>query len=114
MEAIDAENMDIKSSSQTDVLEPSFENVEGTVIVKFTPNDNEQEIGYSEGGHEEVKRDWESSKLQSHSRKFVDFSHAQENEASIKIAKKARKRAQVSLVMWIYIHVAYCEASSDR
>ena len=104
MEAIDAENMGVKSSSQTDVLEPSFENVEGTVIVKFTPNDNKQEMGYSEKGHEEVKRDWESSKLQSHSRKFVDFSHAQKNEASIKIAKKARKRAQVSMITCICLY----------
>ena len=104
MEAIDAENMGVKSSSQTDVLEPSFENVEGTVIVKFTPNDNKQEMGYSEKGHEEVRRDRESSKLQSHSRKFVDFSHAQKNEASIKIAKKARKRAQVSMITCICLY----------
>ena len=96
MEAIDAENMGVKSSSDTNVIEPSFDNVEGTVIVNFTPNEGDQELGQSQV-EQEVKSEGGFSKLQSPSRKFVDFSRAQRNETSLKISKKARKRAQVCI-----------------
>ena len=99
MEAIDAENMGVKSSSDTNIIEPSFENVEGTVIVKFTPNEGDQEVGHSQV-EQEVKNGGGFSKLQSPSRKFVDFSHAQRNETSLKISKKARKRAQVCMPLF--------------
>ena len=104
MEAIDAENMAVESTnSQTDVIEPSFENADGAVIIKFTPKDSESD-GESEkekgGGTAEGGTKFESEggfgrMLQSPSRKFVDFSHTQRNEASLKVAKKAKKRAQV-------------------
>ena len=110
MQAIDAENTAVESTnSPTDIIEPSFENVDGTVIVKFAPKDS------SDGEEEEEKEGVVGAtaepggtkfvgeegfgfrgKLQSPNRKFVDFSHAQRSEeASLKVAKKTRKRAQV-------------------
>ena len=104
MQAIDAENTAMETTSQTDIIEPSFDNIDGTVIVKFAPKEesdeeNEKEEGGVMGGTAEGGMKFESEgglgKLQSPSRKFVDFSHAQRNEASLKVAKKTRKRAQV-------------------
>ena len=104
MHAIDAENMAVETSSQSSSIEPSFENVDGTVIVKFVPpQESDREGGSTEGGTETgTKGGFE--KLQSPSRKFVDFSHAQKNEASLRVAKKTRKRAQVRCV---YVPVSY-------
>lgn len=82
----------MESSSQSNIIEPSFDNVDGTVIVKFTPKDSD---GEGEGVQEEAEIERKHESLKSPSRKFVDFSHAQRNEASLKVAKKTRKRAQV-------------------
>ena len=98
MQAIDAENMAVETTSQTNIIEPSFENVDGTVIVKFAPKESDGEEGdtVSEKGGTKVESEGGfGGKLQSPSRKFVDFSHAQRNEVSLKVAKKTRKRAQV-------------------
>ena len=103
MQAIDAENMAVETTSQTDIIEPSFENVDGTVIVTFAPqeeSDGEREEEGNMGGTAEGETKFENS------RKFVDFSHAQRNEASLKVAKKTRKRAQVQYITYIQ-HTMY-------
>ena len=114
MQAIDAENMAVETTSQTDIIEPSFENVDGTVIVTFAPreeSDGEREEEGNMGGTAEGETKFENEggfgKLQSLSRKFVDFSHAQRNEASLKVAKKTRKRAQVQCIAYMYMHAVY-------
>ena len=96
MQAIDAENMAVETSSQSNIVEPSFDNVEGTVVVKFTPKESDSEEGSThDSGGTKVMRKGGIESLKSPSRKFVDFSYAQKNEASLKVAKKTRKRAQV-------------------
>ena len=104
MQAIDAENTAVESTnSPIDIIEPSFENVDGTVIVKFAPKDS------SDGEEEEEEKEgvvgvtaepggtkFVGEEGFGFRRKFVDFSHAQRSEeASLKVAKKTRKRAQV-------------------
>lgn len=106
MKAIDAENTAVEpTASQTDILEPSFGNIDGAVVIKFTPGDSESDGekekegivgGTAEGGTKfESEGGLRGKLLQSPSRKFVDFSHAQRSEASLKVVKKTKKRAQV-------------------
>ena len=106
MKAIDAENTAVEpTASQTDITEPSFGTTDGAVVIKFTPGDSESDGekeeegivgGAAEGGTKfESEGGFGGRLLQSPSRKFVDFSHAQRNEASLKVAKKTKKRAQV-------------------
>jgi hypothetical protein len=127
MKAIDAENMAVEpTTSQTDIIEPSFGNIDGAVIVKFAPVDSEsdgekeveKEVGGLVGGTAEGGTKFESEgvfegRLQSPSRKFVDFSHAQRNEASLKVAKKTKKRAQVIIHACIHVHVIIIQVHAD-
>ena len=74
------------------------------MVIKFAPGDSESDGekdegivgGTAEGGTKfESEGGLRGKLLQSPSRKFVDFSHAQRSEASLKVAKKTKKRAQV-------------------
>ena len=99
MQAIDDENMAVEEDSHTDIAESAFKNVDGTVVVKFSPKESdgeEDEGGGSTEGGTKFESEREFKKLKCPSRKFVDFSHAHKDEASLKAAKKTRKRAQVS------------------
>lgn len=113
MEAVDAENMAVETTSETNIVEPSFENVDGTVIVKFAPKESEGEEEDSEGGNKIQDRGEPGKLLQSPSRKFVDFSSVQKNEAALKVAKKTRKRAQVKTTLFDPIS-SPCGLSTSR
>ena len=116
MKAIEAENTTMEpTASQTDIVEPSFGNIDGAVVIKFAPGDSESDGekegegivgGAAEGGTKfESEEGFGGKLLQSPGRKFVDFSHAQRSEASLKVAKKTKKRAQVEYIVHAHVHV---------